>query len=109
MHSSTVEEGAKKIELIIYLIIIVVFLSAVFNIPAFITNWIVQWLVSAIIGSVFSLVAGAIVEAFTGDFLKKITLTFNIKGVNIEIGGFKFSMTAFAIATFIVKVWLFGF
>lgn len=101
MHSSTVEEGARKIELIIYLIIIVVFLSAVFNIPAFVTNWIVQWLISAIIGSVFSLVAGVIVEAFTGDFLKTIA-------INIEIGGFKFSVTAFAVATFIVKVWLFG-
>jgi hypothetical protein len=47
------------------------------------------------------LVAGAIVEAFTGELLKKITLT-------ITIGDFSFSITAFAIATFIVKVWLFG-
>lgn len=99
--SSSVEEGAKKVELLVYLIIVAVLLGAFFNIPAFITNWIVQWLIGAIIGSVFSLVAGAIVEAFTGDFLKKIA-------INIEIGGFNFSFTVFAIATFIVKILLFG-
>jgi hypothetical protein len=102
MHSSTVEEGVKKLELIVYLIILVAFLGAAFNIPWALTNWIIQWLISALIGSVFSLVAGAIVEAFTGDFLKKITLT-------ISIGSLRFSITAFALATFIVKVWLFGF
>jgi len=102
MRSSTVEEGVKKLELIVYLIVLVAFLGAAFNIPWVLTNWIIQWLISAFIGSVFSLVAGAIVEAFTGAFLKKITLT-------ISIGSLKFSITAFAIATFIVKVWLFGF
>ena len=100
--SSSVEEGAKKVELLVYLIIVVVLLGAFFSIPTFITNWIVQWLIGAIVGSVFSLAAGAIVEAFTEDFLKKIA-------INIEIGGFNFSVTVFAIATFIVKVWLFGF
>jgi len=98
---SSVEEGAKKVELLVYLIIVVVLLTAFFNIPESVTNWIVQLLVSAIIGSIFSLVAGAVVEAFTGDLLKTIALT-------ISIGSLKFSVTAFAIATFIVKIWLFG-
>ena len=102
MCSSSVEEGVRKLELIIYLIILVAFLGAAFNTPDALTNWIIQLLVSAFIGSVFSLVAGAIVGAFTGDLLKQITLT-------ISIRGFKFSFTVFAIATFIVKVWLFGF
>jgi len=102
MCSSSVEEGVRKLELIIYLIILVAFLGAVFNIPNALTNWIIQLLVSAFIGSVFSLVAGAIVGAFTEDLFKKITLT-------ISIRGFKISFTVFAIATFIVKVWLFGF
>lgn len=100
MHSSTVEEGTKKIELIIYIIIIVVVLSAFLNIPSFITNWIVEWLISAIVGSVFSLVAGVLVEAFTGDFLKGYAF-------NISIGSLKFSVTAFAVATFIVKIAVF--
>jgi len=96
------DDDVKKLELIVYLIVLVAFLGAVFNIPFALTNLVIQWLVSAFIGSVFSLVAGALVEAFTGDLLKTITLT-------ISIGDFQFSITAFAIATFIVKVWLFGF
>jgi hypothetical protein len=91
----------KTLELIVYLIILVAFLGAVFNIPFALTNMIIQWLVGLFVGSVFSLVAGALVEAFTGDLLKKITLT-------IEIGDFHISITVFAIVTFIVKVWLFG-
>ena len=101
-RGSIVQEGVEKLELIIYLIILIAFLGAAFNIPWALTNWIIQWLISAFIGSTFSLVAGAIVEAFTGDVLKKYALT-------ISIGSLKFSITAFAVATFIVKVALFGF
>ena len=92
----------KTLELIVYAIILVAVLGAVLNIPFALTNMVIQWLVGMFVGSVFSLVAGALVEAFTGDLLKKITLT-------IEVGDLHFSITAFAIATFIVKVWLFGF
>ena len=46
-------------------------------------------------------VAGQLVEAFTGDFLKTIAL-------NVKIIGIEFSITAFAIATLIVKTLLFG-
>jgi hypothetical protein len=86
---------------ILYAIILVVVVGAIFQIPSALINGAVQWLIGALIGSIFSLVAGTIVEAFTGDLLKKIAL-------NINIHGFEFSITAFAIATFIVKVWLFG-
>ena len=92
----------KTLELIVYLIVLVAFLGAVFNIPFALTNMVIQWLVGMFVGSVCSLVAGALVEAFTGDLLKKITLT-------IEIGDFHISITVFAIVTFIVKIRLFGF
>jgi len=95
------EKDVDKLKLIIYMIVLVAFLGAVFNIPLALTNAIIQWLVGVFIGSVFSFVAGALVEAFSGNFLKKIAL-------NITIFDLKFSITAFAIATFIVKVWLFG-
>jgi len=94
-------DRTRNLELILYLIILVAFLGAVFNIPSALTNIIIQYLIGAFVGSVFSLVAGYIVEAFTGDILKKITLT-------IQIGDFHISITVFAIVTFIVKVWLFG-
>ncbi|PIU59585.1 hypothetical protein COS86_03475 [Candidatus Bathyarchaeota archaeon CG07_land_8_20_14_0_80_47_9] len=54
------EDDVKKLELIVYLIVLVVFLGAVFNIPSSLTNLAVQWLVGAFLGSVISLVAGAL-------------------------------------------------
>lgn len=92
----------KELKKIIYLIVIVAIVGAVLNIPPFLTNFAIQWLISSFVGSLFSLVEGTLVEAFTGDFLKTISLTVNIKGINISI-------TAFALATFIAKIWLFGF
>jgi hypothetical protein len=95
------KDDIEKLKIPIYLIVLVAILGAFFSIPSALTNWVIQYLIGAFIGSVFSLIAGTVVEAFTGDFLKKITLTF-------EVFGFQFSFTVFAIATFIVKVWLFG-
>lgn len=95
------EEDINKLKAIIYLIILVAFLGALFNIPQALTNMVVQWLIGMFVGSFFSLVAGALVEAFTGEWLKTIALT-------VEIGDFHFSITVFAIVTFIVKVRLFG-
>jgi hypothetical protein len=96
------DNKTKALERIVYLIILVAFLGAVFNIPSALTNMAIQWLIGMFVGSLLSWVAGELVEAFTGDLLKKITLT-------VKIRDFHFSITAFAIATFIVKVWLFGF
>lgn len=90
-----------KLKLIIYAIVVIAIVGAFLNIPASLTNTAIQWLVGAFAGLVCSIVAGSLVEAFTGDLLKKIAL-------NIEIYGLGLSITAFAIATFIVKIWLFG-
>jgi len=95
------EKEVDKLRLILYIIVLVAFLGAILNIPSALTNAIIQWLIGAFVGSLFSFVAGALVEAVSGDLLKTIAL-------NIEIFGFEFSITAFAITTFIVKVWLFG-
>lgn len=96
------EEGTEKLKLIIYLIVLVAVLGALFNIPSYIIDVVVQWLASAFVGSVCSLVAGSLVEAFTGNILRTITL-------NIPIKGFNISISAFAISTLIVRIWLFGF
>lgn len=101
MNDSDSNNRTRDLELVLYLIVLVAFLGAVFNIPFALTNMIIQWLVGIFVGSVLSLVAGSLVEAITGNWLKTITLT-------IEIGDFHFSITVFAIVTFIVKVWLFG-
>ena len=55
------------------------------------------------IGILLSAIVGSLVEAFTGSFLKKIFL-------NIPIyGDFSFSISAFTVATLVVRVLLFGF
>jgi ABC-type uncharacterized transport system permease subunit len=95
------EKDIDKLKAIVYLIVAVAVIGAFLNIPAWLTNTAIQWLVGAFVGMVCSLVAGSLVEAFTGDLLKKIAL-------NIEISGIGFSITAFAIATLVVKIWLFG-
>ena len=96
------KKDSDKLMLIIYAIVLVAILGAVLNIPSALTNTIIQWLIGAFVGAVCSIVAGYLVEGFSGDLLKKIAL-------NISIFGFEFSITAFAVVTFIVKVWLFGF
>ena len=95
------EKDVDKLKLILYLIVLVAVVGALLNIPSALTNSIIQLLVGVFIGSFCSLVAGSLVEAFSGDLLKQIAL-------NIELFGFKFSITAFAIVTFIVELWLFG-
>lgn len=95
------KEDENKLRLIILLIVLVVVAGAFLGIPQDWTNQIVQWLISAFTGTVFSMVAASFVEAFTGDLLKKILITIEITD---EI---KFSISLFAIATIIVKYWLF--
>jgi hypothetical protein len=91
-----------KVRIILYVIILVAIAGAVFGLSQNLTNWIIGLLVSILIGVVLSAVAGSIVEAFTGDFLKKIFLNVNI------YGDFSISISVFAIVTFIVKISLFG-
>jgi len=89
------KEEAKKIQWIIILIIVAVLAAAFLGIPQFLTDRIVQWLVSALISTALSMVAAALVEGFTGDLLKKVFLT-------------RWGISAFAVATLIVKYLLFG-
>lgn len=91
------------LEVIVWLIFLVAFLGAFYNIPSGITNQIIQWLISIFIGTAFSIVAGTLVEALTGDHLKTILINIPI------IGDFSISISLFAISTFVVKIWLFSF
>ena len=97
----TRKKDEEKLSLIISIIIIVVVAGALLGISAETIEKIVELLVSVFIGILLSMVAGSLVQAFTGNILKKILLPINIKG-------FKFSISVFVIVTFIVKVLLFG-
>ena len=56
--------------------------------------------VGAFVGAVFSLAAATMVEAFTGDSLKTIFLSF-------EVGALRFSVSLFVVATIVVKYLIF--
>ncbi|MBE3122656.1 MAG: hypothetical protein IMZ58_10695 [Thermoplasmata archaeon] len=91
-----------KLTLIIIVIIIVAIVGTYLGISSGTINQINGWLISIFIGFILSTISGSLVEAVSGDILKTIFL-------NIPIyGDFSISISVFAIATFIVKVSLFG-
>jgi len=95
------KKDISKLETIIWVIVGVVIIGSLLGVP---TEWInvaVEWSVSLFVVTVMSIVAGSFVEAFTGDFLKKIML-------NIPItDDLSISVSLFTITTFIAKYWLF--
>jgi len=96
-------KGEEKLQLIIYLIVIVAIVGSILGLSANTTNMIIQWLLSIFIGVLTSMVAGYLVEAFTGNLLKKIL-------INIPItDDFNISISVFVITVFVVKILLFGF
>jgi len=90
----------EKVEAILGLIILIAILDAFFGWPDKIISLAIQWGTSAIIGVIMSGISGELVEKFTGDTLKNITIT-------VPIAGYNFSVTLFFIVTIIVKYWLF--
>lgn len=62
---------------------------------------VIQWLIPLGLNFILSSLVGTIIEAYGGDFLKKITLTIPIWKLN-------FSISLFAILTIVIKFWWFG-
>lgn len=101
-RSKREEKFSNTIQLFLAIIIAVSFLGAYFGISSNTINAINEWIISLMVGFILSFISGSLVEAFSGDFFKKISL-------NIPIyKKIKFSISAFTIATFIVKIVLFG-
>lgn len=89
-----------NVKLIFLIIIAVTVLGSYYKIPSSYITAIVSFLGSALVGLFLSATASKILEAFTGDILKKFLL-------KIDVFGFKFSITLFAIATLILRYSLF--
>ena len=104
MSRETIQGISRNLQYFVYAVIIIALLFAVLGIPSSFTNLVINWLASLLVGSiagaVTSLPAILLVEAFTGDRLKSILLL-------VEIRGFRFSISAFAIATFLVRYFIF--
>lgn len=91
------------INIVILLIIILLFLDAIMEVPISVSNFINELIISVLTSAIFSAIVGTIVEFFTGNRLKKIF-------INIRITRkIRFSISAFIITTFIMKVMIFGF
>ena len=96
-------ESEEKLKLIIYLIVIVAIVGSFIGLSSNTTNMIIQWLLSIFVGILTSMIAGRIVEAFTGNLLKIIL-------INIPItDDFSISISVFVITVIVVKFLLFGF
>lgn len=90
-----------RFKTVLELIICIAILGAFFGLPDEIITLAIEWGASILIGIVMSGISGQLVESFTGDSLKNITLT-------VPIAGFNFSVPLFIIATLMVRFWLFG-
>ena len=89
----------EKVRAVLMIIIVVAVLANFGYIPQEWSDAITPVLFSVIAGLVISFAAEKIVESFSGTSLKKILIP-------IEIHGFKFSISVFAITTIVVKIWI---
>lgn len=90
----------EKFELIIKIIIGVAFLGFLLGWSQGMIDKVIDWLMAVAISVVLSGVAGGLIEGFTGDFFKTISL-------NIPVGKFNISISVFLILTLILKFTLF--
>ncbi len=94
-------EWEDKFEAVLGIIVAIAILGVVLGWPDKIVTLAIEWGTSVLIGIILSGVSGGLVERFTGDFFKNITIT-------VPIAGFNFSITLFFIITLIVRFLLFS-
>lgn len=90
----------EKFEAVLSIIIGIAIIGTLLGWPDKIITVAIEWGTSALIGIAMSGISGELVERFTRDTLKNITIT-------VPIAGFNFSVTLFFIATIVVRFWLF--
>jgi uncharacterized phage infection (PIP) family protein YhgE len=90
------------LKLIVVVIAAVGIGGALYDIPPDVTDQIIQWLISIFISLVFSILAGSLVEAFSGDLLKTLFINLPLTD-NISI-----PVSFFFIVTLLAKYLLFG-
>jgi len=86
-------------EIALKIFVYVVIIMALLGFSGSAINRVSEWFVPIFISLILSIVAGQLIEAFGGGFLRTIT-------INVPIWKFKFPVTLFAILVFIIKRWL---
>ena len=91
----------KTIKNLFYILVVIVVGLSFLGVPSEIINFVIKIFIKYIIlGAISSLVVGRLIEAFSGDILKKIF-------INLEIKGIKISVSAFVITVLILKLFIF--
>jgi hypothetical protein len=84
-------------DIFVSVIIGIVFIGLIFG---FSSDKVINWIIPLGISFILTGIAGDLLESITGDFFKKIHLSFSILG-------FRLNIPLFIILTFLIKIWLF--
>lgn len=84
----------------LFALIAVAFVLALLGVPDWLFGFVISLFVSAISGAIVSFLVTALVEALTGDALKRVMIT-------VEVEGYEFSISLFVLATVALRIWLF--
>ncbi|MFA6419834.1 MAG: hypothetical protein WCW13_03460 [archaeon] len=90
----------EQFKVIILLIVLIALVGALWQIPQTTVNFATNVLLSIATSAILSGICGQLIEAFSGEIFKKIT-------INIPIWKFHLPITLFAILTIILKIVLF--
>jgi len=91
----------EKVKAILGVVILIAVAGTLFGWPDKIIQVVSEWSMTLVIAVIISGISGELVERFTGDTLKTITLT-------VEIAGTNFSISLFLITTWVVRFLLFS-
>ena len=100
-EEKTYNKVQDKVAQVLLLMTVLVIIASSIGLSSDIINSIEKWSVSIVIGIILSAVSSRIVERISGDWLKGKLLI-------ITIWNYRFSISLFTIATFIVQKLLFG-
>ena len=89
-----------SIQLFVGGIMILVIIMAIIGFDGSSIDRAIQWVIPLGLSFILSSFVGTIIESFGGGVLKTITLT-------IPIGKFGISISIFAVAVFLIKIWWF--
>ena len=87
---SSKKDASNRIEILAKIFVLIVILSILFGWSNDFTTKLTNIIIAIMVSTIISYTVGSVIERFSGDLLKKISLNFEIKG-------YKFSITAFVI------------
>jgi hypothetical protein len=100
LNSGSDMDFKTSIKLLVFGIFFIGLLMAILGFSGKQIDNVIQWFIPLCINFIISSFIGTIIEAYSGDSFKKISLT-------VPIWKFNFSISLFAILVVVIKLWLF--